>query len=78
MADPTSPFLDRRTTLKDALSLLLEQDVRAGIVVDRAGSLRGVVTMGQITAWSRERAGAPGPDERVGPHAVPSTGSAVA
>ncbi len=35
-ADPMSPLLDRRTTLKDATSLLLDEEVRSGIVVDRA------------------------------------------
>ena len=35
LAMPMSPLLDRRTTLKDALSMLLDADVQAGIVVDR-------------------------------------------
>jgi osmoprotectant transport system ATP-binding protein len=43
-----SPFLDRRTTLKDALSLLIDSDVQAGIVVDRDGRLLGVVTVDSI------------------------------
>ena len=38
LASPTSPLLDRRTTLKDALSMLLDADVQAGIVVDAAGA----------------------------------------
>ena len=33
-----SPLLNRRATLKDALSLLLDSDVQAGIVVDRDGA----------------------------------------
>ena len=36
--DTTSPLLDRRTTLKDALSMLLDDDVQAGVVVDRRGT----------------------------------------
>jgi osmoprotectant transport system ATP-binding protein len=48
MATPTSPLLDRLTTLKDALSLLLEADVQAGIVVDRKGAVEGIVTVDAI------------------------------
>jgi hypothetical protein len=33
MAIPMSPLLDRRTTLKDALSMLLDAAVQAGIAV---------------------------------------------
>jgi osmoprotectant transport system ATP-binding protein len=54
LASPESPFLDRRTTLKDALSMLLDADVQAGVVVDRAGAYRGIVTLDQITAFRRE------------------------
>jgi osmoprotectant transport system ATP-binding protein len=53
--ESTSPLLDRRTTLKDALSMLLDADVQAGLVVDRTGALRGMVTMDDITALMRER-----------------------
>jgi osmoprotectant transport system ATP-binding protein len=52
-AHPSSPVLDRRTTLKDALSLLLEADVQAGVVLDRAGTLLGVLTIGGIANWIR-------------------------
>jgi osmoprotectant transport system ATP-binding protein len=48
------PLLDRRTTLKDALSMLLEESVQAGVVVDRRGVLRGVITLAAITAWARQ------------------------
>jgi osmoprotectant transport system ATP-binding protein len=61
MADPTSPALDRRTTLKDALSMLLGADVQAGVVVDREGALLGVVTLAQITAWTRDGRGMTAP-----------------
>jgi osmoprotectant transport system ATP-binding protein len=52
--ESTSPLLDRRTTLKDALSMLLDADVQAGLVVDRTGALRGMVTVDAITALMRE------------------------
>ena len=60
MADPTSPILDGHTTLKDALSMLLDADVQAGVVVDAAGVHRGVVTLAQITDWIREVRPTPG------------------
>ena len=52
--ESTSPLLDRRTTLKDALSMLLDADVQAGLVVDRTGALRGMVTVDSITALMHE------------------------
>jgi osmoprotectant transport system ATP-binding protein len=55
MVEVTSPLLDRRTTLKDALSMLLEDDVQAGLVVDRTGAVRGMVTVTEIAGWMRER-----------------------
>jgi osmoprotectant transport system ATP-binding protein len=55
LAVPMSPFLDRRTTLKDALALLLDEDVQAGVVVDRHGVYRGIVTLDQITTFRRDR-----------------------
>jgi len=48
--ESTSPLLDRRTTLKDALSMLLDADVQAGLVVDRTGAVQGMVTVADITA----------------------------
>lgn len=61
MADPSSPIMDRRTTLKDALSMLLDHDVQSGIVVDRHGQLRGLVTIRAVMDWMRdERARAAG------------------
>ncbi len=56
MATPMSPLLDRRTTLKDALSLLLDADVQAGIVVDRNGRVKGLITVDRIADWMRESA----------------------
>ncbi len=49
----TSPLVDRRTTLKDALSMLLDADVQAGVVVDRNGAVRGMVRVPDVVAWSR-------------------------
>jgi osmoprotectant transport system ATP-binding protein len=53
MAESMSPLLDRRTTLKDALSMLLDADVQAGIVVDRRGAVVGLVTADMIADWMR-------------------------
>jgi osmoprotectant transport system ATP-binding protein len=52
-----SPLLNRRTTLKDALSLLLDADVQAGIVVDHRGAVTGLLTADMIAEWMRETAG---------------------
>lgn len=53
---PAQPLLDRRATLKDALSLLLDADVQAGIVVDRARRVLGLVTVDGIATLLRETA----------------------
>jgi osmoprotectant transport system ATP-binding protein len=53
MATAMSPLLDRRTTLKDALAMLIDAEVQVGIVVDRTGALRGLVTAEDITATAR-------------------------
>jgi osmoprotectant transport system ATP-binding protein len=47
-AIPMSPLLDRRMTLKDALSMLLDASVQAGIVVDRTGATLGLLTVDDI------------------------------
>jgi osmoprotectant transport system ATP-binding protein len=57
MAESMSPLLDRRTTLKDALSMLLDADVQGGIVVNRAGAVIGLVTAEMIADRMRETAG---------------------
>jgi osmoprotectant transport system ATP-binding protein len=57
LAISMSPLLDRRTTLKDALSMLLDADVQAGIVVDRRGAVLGLVTVDVIAEQMRETAG---------------------
>ena len=61
LAVPMSPLFNRRATLKDALSLLLDADVQAGIVVDRRGATLGIITADEIA----ERM-------RIGDHVVPS------
>jgi osmoprotectant transport system ATP-binding protein len=57
LAIPMSPLLSRRTTLKDALSLMLDADVQAGIVVDRAGKALGLVTVDMIAQRMQDTAG---------------------
>ena len=54
MAVPMSPLLNQRATLKDALSLLLDADVQAGIVVDRHGRTLGLVTVEMIAEVMRQ------------------------
>ena len=56
MAVSMSPLLGRKTTLKDALSMLLGADVQAGIVVDRSGAVEGLLTVDMITALVQEGA----------------------
>jgi CBS domain-containing protein len=57
MAESMSPLINRRTTLKDALSMLLDADVQAGIVVDRRGAVLGLLTADMIAERMRETAG---------------------
>jgi osmoprotectant transport system ATP-binding protein len=54
MAIPMSPLLSPETTLKDALSMMLDADVHTGIVVDRAGRVTGLVTTEVIGGFLRE------------------------
>jgi osmoprotectant transport system ATP-binding protein len=54
LPEPMSPLLNRRATLKDALSLLLDADEQAGIVVDREGRTLGIVTVEMIADVMRE------------------------
>jgi osmoprotectant transport system ATP-binding protein len=46
--EAAEPLLDFHTTLKDALSMLLEAGVQAGIVVDGQGATAGIVTLEMI------------------------------
>ncbi len=59
LASPTSPFVNKRTTLKDALSMLLDADVQVGIVTDRSGVVQGLVTVDMIAERMREGHKAP-------------------
>ena len=54
-ADSESPLFDHHTTLKDALSMLLEAGVQTGIVVDEKGALEGLVTIEMIMERTRAR-----------------------
>ncbi len=53
-ADPMSPILDRRDTLKDATSRLLDEEVGNGIVVDRSGRVLGLLTLAAVMEWMRD------------------------
>ncbi|HLY64170.1 MAG TPA: ABC transporter ATP-binding protein [Chloroflexota bacterium] len=48
LADASSPLLTYRSTLRDALSMLLGLAVQTGVVVDEAGRYAGVVTVQTI------------------------------
>ena len=54
LANPVSPIVNRRTTLKDALSMMLDADVQAAIVVDRTGACQGVMTVDRVARLMRE------------------------
>jgi len=49
MASAMSPLLDRKTTLKDALAMLIDAEVQVGIVLDDRGAVIGLVTTEMIT-----------------------------
>ncbi|MEA2025548.1 MAG: ABC transporter ATP-binding protein [Chloroflexota bacterium] len=53
-ADPMSPLLDRRATLKDATSRLLDEEVRNGVVVDRDGRVLGLLTLRAVMQWLQD------------------------
>jgi osmoprotectant transport system ATP-binding protein len=53
-ADPMSPLLDQRTTLKDATSRLLDEEVRNGVVVDRDGRIEGLLTLRAVMDWMQD------------------------
>ena len=55
IAESQSPLFDRHTTLKDALSMLLEAGVQTGIVVDDDGAVEGLVTVDMILDRTRAR-----------------------
>ena len=55
MAVPMSPLLEPETTLKDALSMLLDADVQAGIAVDPEGRVLGLLTVDTIAGLLNRR-----------------------
>jgi osmoprotectant transport system ATP-binding protein len=63
MANPVSPTVNRRTTLKDALSMMLDADVQTGIVVDRDGVTQGLLTIEAVARKMREGEHAPAFDD---------------
>ncbi len=56
MAEPMSPILEPRTTLKDALSMMLDAAVVTGIVVDRDGRAQGLLTIEALGTALRQGA----------------------
>jgi osmoprotectant transport system ATP-binding protein len=54
LANPVSPTVNKRTTLKDALSMMLDADVQTGVVVDRTGAVQGLLTIDAIADKMRE------------------------
>ena len=60
MASPMSPLLDQHTTLKDALAMLIDAEVQAGIAVDERGAVLGLVTADMITERVRPAPSSPG------------------
>ena len=54
MANPVSPLVNRRTTLKDALSLMLDAAVQTGVVVDRNQAVQGLLTIEAVAHKMRE------------------------
>jgi osmoprotectant transport system ATP-binding protein len=59
MANPVSPHVNKRTTLKDALSMMLDADVQTGIVVDRTGAVQGLLTIDAVARKMRDGEHAP-------------------
>jgi len=53
-ANPVSPLVNRRTTVKDALSMMLDADVQAAVVVDRNGAVQGILTLERVARLMRE------------------------
>jgi len=54
MANPVSPLLNKRTTLKDALSMMLDAAVQTGVVVDRNQAVQGLLTVEAVAQKMRE------------------------
>ena len=58
-----SPLLDRRDTLKDATSRLLDEEVGNGVVVDRAGRVLGLLTLSAVMDWMQDDRSREVPDD---------------
>jgi osmoprotectant transport system ATP-binding protein len=54
--EPGQPTLAPQTTLKDALSMMLDSDVSAGVVVDHEGRVIGLLSYDKIAAALRQNA----------------------
>jgi osmoprotectant transport system ATP-binding protein len=54
MANPVSPLVNKRTTLKDALSMMLDAAVQTGVVVDRNQAVQGLLTIEAVAQKMRE------------------------
>jgi osmoprotectant transport system ATP-binding protein len=63
MGNPVSPLLNKRTTLKDALSMMLDAEVQTGIVVDRHQAVQGLVTIEAVARKMREGEHSPAFDD---------------
>ena len=72
MAVPMSPILALQMTLKDALSMMLDANVQAGIAVDRAGRVLGLVTTDLIATFLRDSGPLGGTDPASPPPADPA------
>ena len=81
MANPVSPLVNKRTTLKDALSMMLDAAVQTGVVVDRNQSVQGLLTVEAVAQKMREGehatefadlalVGETGPDDELDPGAA--------
>ena len=57
LAVPSSPLITARTSLRDALSMLLDAAVQVAIVVDDSGAVRGLVTADMIAERMRDTLG---------------------
>jgi CBS domain-containing protein len=63
MGNPVSPLFNKRTTLKDALSMMLDAAVQTGIVVDRNQAVQGLLTIEAVARKMREGEHSPAFDD---------------
>jgi osmoprotectant transport system ATP-binding protein len=74
LPNPVSPTFNKRTTLKDALSMMLDADVQTGIVVDRTGAVQGLLTVNAIADKMRAGDHAPAFAHEVEPEEIVEPG----